>query len=250
MIAFGLTDVGKVRTNNQDTYLCHVLDDTDQAYFVVCDGMGGAQAGNVASELAARVFADHIKQHIRPQMSKKYMTSVLINAVNFANYETYHKANSSDAFAGMGTTLVGGMISGDIAMIVNIGDSRLYYADKHAFKRITRDHSLVEEMLERGEITQKEAQNHPQKNLITRALGTDRKVEADLYEIPFSAHSKLLLCSDGLSNLVGEEELAAYTISNHAPEEVCVRLVDLANMRGGFDNITVLLISKEDHLNG
>lgn len=250
MPAFGLTDVGKVRTNNQDTYLCHVLPNSDQMIFVVCDGMGGAQAGNVASDLAARVFTDHIKQHIRPQMSKKYMVSVLTNAVIFANYETFHKSNSSDEFAGMGTTLVGGLISGDTAIVANIGDSRMYYHDGNAFRRVTKDHSLVEEMLDRGEITPKEAQSHPHKNLITRALGTDRKVEADLYELVLKHGDRLLLCSDGLSNLVSEEELAAYAGAALPLEEICVRLVDLANMRGGFDNITVLLISKEDQVNG
>jgi len=246
MNAFGLTDIGKVRTNNQDTYLCTIIKEHNQAIFVVCDGMGGAQAGNVASDLAAHVFVDHIKQHLRPQMSKKYIISVLTNAVNFANYETYHKANSSDEFSGMGTTLVGGIISGDIAIIVNIGDSRLYCWSNNKFERITKDHSLVEEMIDRGEITAKEAQTHPHRNLITRALGTDRKVGADIYELQLQSSDRLLLCSDGLSNLLSEEELFAFTAAELPLEEICVRLIDLANSRGGYDNITVLLISKED----
>jgi len=246
MYAFGLTDVGKVRTNNQDTYLCYILKDSNQAFFVVCDGMGGAQAGNVASDLAAHVFTDHIRQHIRPQMSKKYMASVLNNAVIFANYETHHKSNSSDAYAGMGTTLVGGIVSGDVGVFANVGDSRLYQWNGSTLKRVTKDHSLVEEMLDRGEITPKEAQTHPHKNLITRALGTDRKVQADIYETQLSAGDRLLLCSDGLSNLISDEELAQYAGAALPLEEICVQLVDLANTRGGYDNITVLLISKED----
>ncbi len=246
MKAFGLTDVGKVRTNNQDTYFCTILQKEKQAIFVVCDGMGGAQAGNVASELAAQVFADHIKQHIRPQMSKKYMTSVLQNAITFANYETYHKSNSSDEFAGMGTTLVGGILCDDGGLIANVGDSRLYLWQNNSLIRVTKDHSLVEEMLERGEITEQQAQIHPNKNLITRALGTDRKVFADIYDIESGDPLRLLLCSDGLTNLVTDSEIAKHLASGDSLEDICVKLVDLANSRGGYDNITVLLISKED----
>ena len=246
MHVFGLTDVGKVRSNNQDTYVYHVNQENEQGIFVVCDGMGGAQAGNIASDLAAHVFSDHIQQHIRLQMSSKYMRSVLSNAVNFANYETYRKSISSDELEGMGTTLVGGIVNGNVGMVANVGDSRMYHWDGQRLLRVTRDHSLVEEMLERGEITEQEAQTHPRKNLITRALGTDKSVEADVYEFPFLANTKLLLCSDGLTNLVNDQELTAFLQSAIPPEELCVQLVDLANMRGGFDNITVLLISKED----
>ncbi len=246
MKAFGLTDVGKVRTNNQDTYFCSILTKEQQAIFVVCDGMGGAQAGNVASELATQVFTEHIKQHIRPQMSRKYMASVLRNAVTFANYETYHKSNSSDEFAGMGTTLVGGILCDDFGLVANVGDSRLYMWNGNTLTRVTKDHSLVEEMLERGEITHEQAQIHPHKNLITRALGTDRKVEADFFDIQNEDPFTLLLCSDGLTNLVSDNEIAQHLAMDESLEDICIKLVDLANSRGGYDNITVLLISKED----
>lgn len=242
MKAFGLTDTGKVRKNNQDTFFCGIEGDGTQAVFVVCDGMGGAAAGNVASDIATAVFKDHVLKHIRPSMSAKYMESILRNAINFANYETYQTALSSREYSGMGTTLVGGFINGENMKIANVGDSRAYLITDEGIERLTIDHSVVEEMIMRGEITEEEAKEHPHRNLITRALGTDERVKSDIYSCKIEEGQTVLLCSDGLSNIVSGDEMLEIIRSVPDIEQACHQLVSLANERGGYDNITAVLV--------
>lgn len=242
MNIFGLSDVGLARENNEDTCLYEMRDEGAQLIFVVCDGMGGARAGNVASDIAANVFVEQIERQIRPSMSAKYMESILRNAVDFANYDTYRTAQSSHEYQGMGTTLVGGFANGTQVMIANVGDSRAYLYSPEGIQRVTRDHSLVEELVQRGEITEEQAREHPRRNLITRALGTSRKVGADYYPLTLEPDQKLLLCSDGLSTMVRDEEL--FEILHEDDIKLCCeRLIDTANMHGGHDNITVLILT-------
>jgi len=238
-----LTDIGRARKSNQDTCRFEVRDEGRQAIFVVCDGMGGAQAGNVASEIAAKVFHEHLCEYIRPTMSDKYMESILINAVNFSNYEVYRKSLASEECRGMGTTLVGGFTAGNTMALANVGDSRAYIVRADGIARLTRDHSLVEEMLLRGDITEAEAREHPRRNLITRALGTDEKVEADLYGCKIETGEMLLLCSDGLTNMLSDEDILRCVREEQDLQSRCERLIREANDNGGFDNITVVLIS-------
>lgn len=242
MNVYGLTDTGVVRKNNQDTFFCSVENEGKQAVFVVCDGMGGANAGNVASDIAASVFKEHILKHIRPSMSGKYMESILKNAINFANYETYQTALTSREYSGMGTTLVGGFINNDDLVLVNVGDSRAYIIDEEGIRKITIDHSVVEEMLLRGEITEEEAKDHPRRNLITRALGTDERVKSDIYTYKIEPGSKVLLCSDGLSNMMSNDEMKEIIESSESSQAACENLIDKANERGGYDNITAVLV--------
>jgi len=242
MNVYGLTDTGAVRKNNQDTFFCCIENEGKQAIFVVCDGMGGANAGNVASDIAANVFKEHVIKHIRPSMSSKYMESILKNAINFANYETYQTALSSREYSGMGTTLVGGFVNEDDLVLVNVGDSRAYLISDEDIEKITIDHSVVEEMLMRGEITEEEAKEHPRRNLITRALGTDERVKSDIYIYKIEPGMKVLLCSDGLSNMVSSEEMKEVIDSAESLQTACEKLIDMANERGGFDNITAVLV--------
>lgn len=242
MNIFGLSDVGLTRGNNEDTCLYILRDEGEQAVFVVCDGMGGARAGNVASSVAANVFVEQLEKQIRPKMSQRYMESILHSAVEFANYDTYTKAQSSGEYQGMGTTLVGGFANGDRVMLANIGDSRAYLFTGEELRRLTRDHSLVEELVQSGEITEEQAREHPRRNLITRALGTSRRVNADYYPLTLEKGQKLLLCSDGLTSMLRDEEILPI-LREEDIKLCCENLIRTANDNGGHDNITVLILT-------
>ncbi|MBE6929319.1 MAG: Stp1/IreP family PP2C-type Ser/Thr phosphatase [Ruminococcaceae bacterium] len=243
----GLTDVGLQRANNQDTFRQMELEEA-RGLFVVCDGMGGAQAGNIASEIAASVFLEHLKRYIRPTMSSRYAESILVNAINFANYEVYKKSMSDASYSGMGTTLVGGFIQHGEIMLANIGDSRAYRCVRNPengwkLERITRDHSVVEEMLLRGDLTEEQARRHPRRNLITRALGTEEHVKADMYPVKLEENEMLLLCSDGLTSMLDDAEIADILQQNEDMQTSASALIAAANERGGSDNITVMLVN-------
>lgn len=240
MNIFSLSNVGRVRTNNEDSCLFDIAGE-ESAVFVVCDGMGGMQAGQVASYVASTVFIEQMKNYIREKMTLRYMESTLRNAVSFASYDTYKKANSDPQFYGMGTTLVGGIYNEGQALIANIGDSRAYILDDDGLRQLTRDHSLVEELVLRGEITQEQAKRHPRKNIITRALGPERKPKPDIFSVAMKKGQKLLLCSDGLTNML-EPDAIKEILMNEDAEKACVRLIDAANENGGSDNITVLIL--------
>ena len=241
MNIFGLSDVGRVRENNEDNCRFEKLNDR-QAIFVVCDGMGGALAGETASCVASSVFIEQLRGYIKEKMNLRYMESTLTNAVRFANYDTYNKANSDPQFYGMGTTLVGGIYHEGKVILANIGDSRAYLLDENGLRRLTRDHSLVEELVIRGEITEDEARHHPRKNVITRAMGPDRNPKPDIYPFSMEPGQKLLLCSDGLSNML-EEDVLAEILAEENLEKICESLVRAANENGGTDNITVLVLT-------
>jgi len=241
MNVFGLSDVGRVRENNEDNCRFEKLND-QQAIFVVCDGMGGALAGEMASGIASSVFVEQLRGYIKEKMNLRYMETTLSNAVRFANYDTYKKANSDPQFYGMGTTLVGGIYHNGQVILANIGDSRAYILDEEGLRRVTRDHSLVEELVQRGEITEDEARNHPRKNVITRAVGPDRNPKPDVYPFSMEPGQKLLLCSDGLSNMLEDDALAELLAGDNL-EEICESLIRAANENGGTDNITVLVLT-------
>ena len=241
MKIFALSDVGKIREDNEDNFGFETMGD-EQGVFVVCDGMGGAQAGQVASQIASTVFISELKGYVREKMTLRYMESTLQNALRFACYETYQKANSAPEFYGMGTTLVGGIYHNGQVLLANIGDSRAYFFDGETLSQTTRDHSFVEELVQLGEITEEEARSHPRRNIITRALGPDRRPKPDYFPFTMEKGQKLLLCSDGLSNMVKDDQIAEI-LKNTPDEEICKALVDKANENGGLDNITVLLLT-------
>ena len=243
MNAWGYTDVGRRRVENQDAYYIDVNEEIKQAVCVVCDGMGGANAGDIASRVAIEAFAGRAQGLLRPNRTTEQIRIVLKEAVSYANNQVHALSKTEEKYQGMGTTLVGALVSGDSVVVGNVGDSRAYLVDESGIHRVTRDHSLVEDMIQMGELTEQQAKEHPGKNLITRAVGTDEAVTVDLYELKAKPESYLLLCSDGLSNLVNAQEILYEVVHGGAPEECCKRLIEIANARGGYDNITAVLLA-------
>lgn len=240
MEAWGLTDLGNVRKQNQDFYDIVTLN-PHQLLLVVCDGMGGAKSGNVASRLATEVFVDEVRRMAREDMDTAQIREMLRDAVELANRAVFEQSKVSSDFAGMGTTLVAAVLLPDRAIIANVGDSRAYIFDKDGIRFMTVDHSLVELMVRRGEITREQAKNHPSKNLITRAVGTESKVMCDIYEQELRAGDAVLLCSDGLSNEMADQEILFEVVHGVQKDGCCQRLLDIAKGRGAPDNVTVVL---------
>ena len=242
MKAFGVTDNGIVRSMNQDTY---VISKSDKYLVVaVCDGMGGEKAGDVASGITASDFADSCLLEIKNNTN---INSVLINACKVANSHVYGLSLSNPDYSGMGSTLVGGIISRDGACsIVNVGDSRAYYISRRQKKitRITKDHSYVQCLVDRGIITPAEAKYHKLRNAITMAVGTEAHIDPDCYKVKLSGGDVLLLCSDGVHNVIEDNELLEIVLEHTKEELICRAIVNLALYRGAPDNITVCTVLK------
>ncbi|MBO4331402.1 MAG: Stp1/IreP family PP2C-type Ser/Thr phosphatase [Oscillospiraceae bacterium] len=239
------SDRGKVRSSNQDC--CGLLELSDarnvESYAaVVCDGMGGAKAGNVASGMALecfnRVFLDNFSGF-------EDSRALIERVVREANSAIYSKSESDERFAGMGTTLVAAVVSGDRALVANIGDSRCYIVGSGGIRQLTKDHSVVEEMVDRGEITRADAWLHPRRNYITRALGTERDIQCDIYTVELESEDMLLLCTDGLSGVLGAQEILFELIYGGERETAIDRLIDITLARGAPDNVTAVLISMQ-----
>ena len=239
---WGITDKGAVRTQNQDCFYLKEIE-SDLVTVMVCDGMGGHRAGNVASLLTVNVASAYLES-LTPEELAEVPNEHLVRCANLANDAVYRKAEQDPDCAGMGTTLVSAIVIGDKAYILNVGDSRAYHIGEEGIVKISRDHSVVEDMVYRGDITPEEARLHPQKNLITRALGGDMKVEPDLYTKELKAGEFLLLCTDGLSNILTDQEILYEVLHGGAPESCCQRMLDLALARGASDNVTVVLIQR------
>ena len=244
MRAWGVTDKGAVRSENQDAYYIDLLRQSGQAICVVCDGMGGAQAGDVASETAVRIFTEEVKAALKPDMSSSAIGELLRSAAESANKEVFMRSMKNEELFGMGTTLVAAVITGDTAVIANVGDSRAYHITADGARRVTRDHSVVEDMIQRGEITRDQARNHPVKNSITRAVGTEDCVRCDIFTVALKQGEFLLLCSDGLSNMVSDPELLFEVMFWGEPDDCCERLLTIASNRGAPDNVTIVLFQK------
>lgn len=246
MRAWGKTDIGLVRSENQDAFCVDLMQDEGVAICVVCDGMGGANAGGVASIIAARAFSDTVRDGITGDMPSQTAEELVRTAARRANEEVWRHAEANPECDGMGTTLVAAIVREQRdglsrAIIANIGDSRAYLAAGNGIRRLTRDHSIVEDLITSGSLTREQAKTHPEKNVITRALGTLGEVECDIYRQELHHGELLLLCSDGLSNMVEEQEMLYETMHGGERENACRRLIDIANSRGGRDNITAVL---------
>ena len=238
---WGLSDIGRVRAQNQDAFRIEELD-RHTILAVVCDGMGGAKSGNIASRLAIDVFVDEVKNSYKNSMTQEQIGQLLQNAVKLANFTVYDQARQFEDFAGMGTTLVAALLSGKIATVVNVGDSRCYHITRSDIRRVTVDHSVVQMMVDRGELTAEEARNYPGRNYITRAVGTEPTVESDLFAIRVERGDALLLSSDGLHNEVDDQEILFEVVHGVNNDNCCQRLLDIANMRGSPDNVTSVLV--------
>ncbi len=243
MNVWGMSDVGRVRELNEDTFRIARADDGITALCVVCDGMGGAKAGNIASRMAADEFLRVMQDGAYQTLPAKPLERLMRKAMEGANRAIHRRAAEEPDCSGMGTTLVACVLHDAQATVLNVGDSRAYHIGASGITRVTRDHSLVEDMLRHGEITELEAREHPSKNLITRAVGTDTEIDGDFYSIALGEGEFLLLCSDGLSNLVSEQEIL-YEVLYGDPAGAPARLCEIANSRGGFDNITVVILTR------
>ncbi len=239
---WGLTDMGCTRTQNQDAFVMEKLD-KNTLLCVVCDGMGGAKSGNVASTLAVDVFTQEIKSNWSSDVDEEQLEQMLRRAIKLTNFTVFDQAQQFDEFTGMGTTLVAAIVTGKEVTVVNVGDSRAYYIDGIGIQQITTDHSLVQMMISRGELTPERAKTYPGKNLITRAIGTETVVECDIFRKKLKKGSCLLLCTDGLSNQVDEQEMLFEVQHGEEIERCCQRLLDIAKRRGAPDNVTSVLIA-------
>lgn len=239
MNLWGISDAGAVRKQNQDAFYLTSCQERFP-FALVCDGMGGAKAGNVASKLAVDSFVETVSHGLEAE--KPDLDSLLIRAVSSANELVRYQAEVDTHCRGMGTTLVAALVDEHQVHLVNVGDSRAYLLSVQGIRQLTRDHSVVEDLVERGEITHEEARLHPQKNLITRALGAEPSVRADLYHLERREGELILLCSDGLSNVVTDQELLFEVIHGGDTESACGRLLQLALSRGAPDNVTAVLI--------
>ena len=238
---WGLSDTGKVRAQNQDAFRIEELD-RHTVLAAVCDGMGGAKSGNIASRLAIDVFTDEVLRSYKPGMGPEQVGQLLENAVKLANFTVYDQARQFEDFAGMGTTLVAALVSGKNAAVINVGDSRCYHITRDDIRRVTVDHSLVQLMVDRGELTEEQARDYPGKNYITRAVGTEPTVESDIFHIRVERGDALLLSSDGLHNEVDDQEILFEVVHGVNNDNCCQRLLDIANMRGSPDNVTSVLV--------
>ena len=240
MQSWGTTDPGCVRPQNQDAYQIEQLD-RNSLLCVVCDGMGGAKSGNVASSLACDVFTQEIRGSFMPTMTPEQIDAMMINAVKLANFTVFEQSGQFEEFAGMGTTLVAALLQNKQATVVNVGDSRAYRVNSQGIRRITTDHSVVEMMLQRGELTPERARQYPGKNLITRAIGTEETVQSDIFHLDMERGDCLLLCSDGLSNIIDDQEILFEVVHGVSKQYCCQRLLEIAKNRGAPDNVTCVL---------
>jgi len=244
--AYGLTDVGRQRQHNEDTFLVQ----PDAQLFLVADGMGGHAAGEIASKIAAETISEFIittKEddgtwpHAYDERYRR-STNRLMTALRLANTRVLEAMRKDARLRGMGTTVVASLIDGDLASIAHVGDSRAYLIRGGQMSRITNDHSWVFEQVQAGMLTEAEAEKHPLRNVITRALGGALTVNPEASEYQVRESDTILLCSDGLTGMVPEDEILRIVTENENVQEACRALIDFANARGGYDNVTAILI--------
>lgn len=234
------TDIGKMRSSNQDSYAAGEFRN-GVAWVVVCDGMGGNAGGNVASSTAVKYISERITSSYRENMSSSSIKNLLVTAITNANYEIFDMAEANPELQGMGTTVVAAVITDTSLYVAHAGDSRAYIVSAHELIQVTRDHSVVQNMVEKGEITEDEAVHHPQKNLITRALGVDENLKIDFTEEDTRADDMFLICTDGLTNFVSDEEIFRI-VREESNGDPVTNLVNMANSNGGGDNITAVFV--------
>ncbi len=250
------TDVGRKRSGNEDSYCLA----PELGLFVVADGMGGHAAGEVASRLAVETIQERMTKYLRgndttlvgpPLTTRTREANFLLSSIRMANRAIFEMARSERQYAGMGTTLVAALALSDRLVLAHVGDSRIYGLHGERIAQLSKDHSLVQEQVDQGIISPEEAQSSQYRHLITRALGLKEAIEVDVTEQPAQAGDCLLLCSDGLSDLLEDEEMLRLVQENADDlDKACQALLDLANYKGGDDNITTLLIQIRENTQG
>lgn len=240
MEIFGKTHLGLVREINEDNLLISQVDIGKLPnLFIIADGMGGHRAGEVASKLAVDSFVQFCQDPIHDDLS---IEEIFISATRYANNMIYDKSIHTTEMSGMGTTLVACTISDFVLYIANVGDSRLYVLENE-LKQITIDHSYVEELVRAGEITREESYHHPAKNKITRALGVGYELEVDIFKLNIRDITKILLCSDGLTNMINDTEIHKIISTTESIQIQGQKLIDVSLVNGGIDNITAILLN-------
>ena len=240
MRIIGNTDVGRTRIANEDAFKFGTFDD-GTSWAVVCDGMGGVHGGKIASSTTIDMVSQKIQKCYNPSMGTSSVENLLLSAITTANCIVYDRGAADRALEGMGTTIVAAVIKNGEACIAHVGDSRAYHIKSDGIRLVTKDHSLVQEMLDLGEITQFEFDHHPRKNIITRAIGVDEKIEIDFDTVEFNEGDSLILCSDGLSGQIDKDEMLR--LYNECEfDSLADRYIEIANDNGGVDNITVVIM--------
>ena len=263
MLFFGKSDIGKKRATNQDNFITLKLC-VNLILCVICDGMGGVHGGSIASELAISSFTEFIKVNLAPYIDTERAVfnaasaasagieygALLAGAVGEANAAVKARSKNDHSLDGMGTTLLAALIVDNILYIANVGDSRLYFISGGEIKQITRDHSYVQYLVDIGKITQEEAASSPYKNIITRAVGTDDEIDADIFKLEYNSGA-LLMCSDGLYNVTEPELYIKLAGDIRDPESLACavnKLIEHANDNGGPDNITAVIIKNDNDI--
>ena len=242
---FALSDIGKRRKENQDSWLSYTNTLINEFTIVVCDGMGGEKAGRTASTLAAMSYIEHVRACLS-QTRRASPDTIVRDAASYANLRLYDHAFQHPECRGMGTTLVAALMLGSVAAVINIGDSRAYLIEQDGgISRITNDHSFVAELVARGKLTKEQAKLHPRRNVITRALGAEPEVKGDVFLLNPAPGDRLLLCTDGLSNQLTDEEISAFVCGSAEPEIACRKLIDAVLESGAPDNVTAAVLCIE-----
>ena len=241
MIVSAKTDIGMKRSSNQDSFNYGQLDGGAVTWAVVCDGMGGMAAGNVASTTAVEVISNSFENNLSPKSSASAVRNLLKSSIESANARVYGMSMEDTELHGMGTTVVAVVVIKGVAYIAHAGDSRVYLYSNNKLTQLTTDHSVVQTLVEKGQLTEEEAKNHPNKNVITRALGVASYIDIDFEELEVAQGDSLLLCTDGLTNCI-DDELIKLASSDNDFETLAERLVELANQNGGYDNITAVAV--------
>lgn len=241
MKIWGITDTGCVRRENQDAFAAFTLE--SYTIGVVCDGMGGVGGGRIASSIAVDHFERALREALRPDMSPQQLREAAGYCISMAHQAVRRRQKESWELENMGTTLVSAIVQPHLAVVSNVGDSRAYLISRRdGIRQISKDHSLVEDMIERGNLTADEARHHPSRNLITRALGAEETVEADGFAVTWEEGDCLLLCSDGLVNTVTDQEIL-FEVMHNADRNTCLsQMMDISRRRGAPDNVTAVLI--------
>lgn len=235
------TDRGLVRELNEDCYRIIAGDDSNCCAFIVADGMGGHKCGELASRVAVEYISDSIKSDAKNLFSSENLSEDLRRIVEGTNAAVYQKSIELPEAAGMGTTLTMAVVTSSNVTVAHVGDSRLYIVRDGKISKVTEDHSYIEELIKKGTITRDEAENHPQKNVITRAIGSSHEIDIDMINLTVESDDILILCTDGLTNMVSADHIME-AVKENEPQEACEQLVEAAKGNGGDDNITVIVI--------
>ena len=234
------TDIGPYRESNQDAFLAGTFE-TGDTWAVVCDGMGGVHGGKVASATAIDIVSQKISKCYNTSMNITSIENLLLSSITTANCLVYDRGSADKELEGMGTTIVAAVYKNGEVCIAHVGDSRAYIISDGKIRLITKDHSLVQEMLDMGQITETEFEHHPRKNIITRAMGVDEKIDIEFDTVEFGKNDALILCSDGLSGLLKKEKLLEM-YNQYDFNTLADKYIEAANDNGGVDNITVVIM--------